>query len=231
MPQTLSEEWKVSLGENWETDYSLLNNIGNLTLSGYNQELYNSIYPEKRKRLTESNFELNKQIVKSNFWNGTSIVERSNLLADEIIKIWGHSEPTQGLINGPNESVQKEYVNWGQKLAIINSNLKEIVLELDSSILSLWKISTIESVRKAYYKSKHSVKSCFLIVEIAEGSIIARMMAEESTFKDPLNWSEGGVHSIMFFNSGSKIKITDKDQLDYAISLIKQAYDLVKSKD
>ena len=58
-----------------------------------------------------------------------------------------------------------------------------------------------------------------------------RMEANKSIFKDPLNWSEGGVHGIMFFNSGSKIKIRSKVQLDYTMSLIKQAYDFVKSKD
>jgi Protein of unknown function (DUF1524)/Protein of unknown function DUF262 len=241
MPQTLSIEWKTSLGEKWESDYSLLNTIGNLTLSGYNQELYNSIYSEKRRRLSESNFELNKYIIKSSFWNGTSIIERSGTLADEIIEIWVHSKPSSGLkINDesllPKEGIlstpgRKEYESWNQKLARINPNLRETVLELDSRILSIGRVSTITRTRKAYYKGKHSLPSCFLILEITGNSIIARMEANKSTFKDPLNWSEGGVHSIMFFNSGSKIKIKNKDQLDYAISLMKQAYDLVKSKD
>lgn len=35
----------------------------------------------------------------------------------------------------------------------------------------------------------------------------------------------------MFFKHGSELKITSKQQIDYAMSLIQQAYDLNKSKE
>ena len=57
------------------------------------------------------------------------------------------------------------------------------------------------------------------------------MDANPNDFKDPQNWSEGGVHNIMFFYHGSQIKITKKDQIDYAISLIKQAFEYVKTRE
>jgi predicted transport protein len=57
------------------------------------------------------------------------------------------------------------------------------------------------------------------------------MEADPNDFKDPQNWSEGGVRNIMFFSHGSQIKITKKEQIDYAMSLIKQAFECVRTKD
>src|SRR6185312_592613 len=49
MPQTLTEDWKDALGENWEiTHQTWLHTVGNLTLTGYNPELSNADYARKR---------------------------------------------------------------------------------------------------------------------------------------------------------------------------------------
>jgi predicted transport protein len=134
-------------------------------------------------------------------------------------------------IDGTRGERTKAYESWNEKLARISPNLRETALELESRILTLGKVSTITKTRKAYYKGKHSLQSCFVILEITDESIIARMEADSNNFKDPQNWSIRGVRKIMFFNSGSKIKITKKDQIDYAISLIKQAFDAVKTTE
>ncbi len=49
MPQTLEEEWERDLGENFQAIHEkYLNTIGNLTLTGYNQEYSNKSFQEKR---------------------------------------------------------------------------------------------------------------------------------------------------------------------------------------
>ena len=46
MPQTLSDEWKVYLGNDWSDIHTQwLDTAGNLTLSGYNPELGTSLTP------------------------------------------------------------------------------------------------------------------------------------------------------------------------------------------
>ena len=43
MPQTLTEEWKSELGEDWQQKHDLyLHTLGNLTLTAYNSELSNN---------------------------------------------------------------------------------------------------------------------------------------------------------------------------------------------
>ena len=61
MPQTLSPEWEQALGEDAATIQSeWLHTIGNLTLTGYNPELGNKEYAEKRAVYALSHFELNR---------------------------------------------------------------------------------------------------------------------------------------------------------------------------
>ena len=49
MPQTLSDEWRATLGDEAEDIHSeLLNTIGNLTLIRHNQSLGNKTFPEKK---------------------------------------------------------------------------------------------------------------------------------------------------------------------------------------
>ena len=50
LPQTLTPEWEEGLGENAvDIHAEWLHTIGNLTLTGYNPELSNKAYQEKRK--------------------------------------------------------------------------------------------------------------------------------------------------------------------------------------
>jgi uncharacterized protein with ParB-like and HNH nuclease domain len=89
MPQTLSEEWKTMLGEEWQRIHeTYLHTIGNLTLSGYNLELYNRPYPDKKTRLAQSNLELNRYFANVDVWNESAIVARGRKLVEEVTKIW-----------------------------------------------------------------------------------------------------------------------------------------------
>jgi predicted transport protein len=123
-----------------------------------------------------------------------------------------------------------DYENWEKKLAKTSNDVRATVKELEERILGFGKISTIQRTRKAYYKGKHSLESCFAIFEITDDALIARIRADSTTFEDPEKWSIGGTHKGMFFNPENKFKITSKDQVGYAIGLIKQAYEISKSK-
>lgn len=94
MPRTLSEEWKKMLGDEWQHIHEMyLHTIGNLTLSGYNIELWNHPFPEKKNRLAKSNLDLNKYFTSINVWDKAAIVARGNKLAEEIAKKWERPQP------------------------------------------------------------------------------------------------------------------------------------------
>lgn len=89
MPQKLNEPWRNMLGERaTEIHAQWLHTVGNLTLSGYNQDMGNQSFEEKKKVLRESHIELNKDIVACEVWNEDTIKTRGKTLADRAIGVW-----------------------------------------------------------------------------------------------------------------------------------------------
>ncbi len=97
MPQTLTAEWEEELSQGAREHWTLLlHTLGNLTLTGYNAELSNRPFEEKRKELSGSDklggshFVLNHHFGSVTRWTPEAIRERGHMLALQAVKIWGH---------------------------------------------------------------------------------------------------------------------------------------------
>ena len=114
MPQTIDDEhgWKESLGVNWEDIHDrLCNNLGNLTLTGYNQEYSNRSFSDKLnlpdRGLKCSPLYLNKSIASHGKWGEKEIEQRADELAREACEIWKYP-------NLPTEIVDKYRPSRGE---------------------------------------------------------------------------------------------------------------------
>lgn len=96
MPQTLSEFWNQSLGEESETIHQTwLHRIGNLTVTGYNSMYSNS--PFEFKQQTENGFRdspyrLNKFLRDIDKWGEPELTRRSHEITDDAISYWEYPE-------------------------------------------------------------------------------------------------------------------------------------------
>ncbi len=92
MPQVISKEWKKDLGEEWEfIQNKHLESIGNLTLTGYNQEYSNKTFKEKRdlpNGFKNSGLKLNRHLSQQREWGKKQIQDRSSELAKIALDIW-----------------------------------------------------------------------------------------------------------------------------------------------
>lgn len=92
MPKTLTEKWERDLGENFQAIHDkYLHTIGNLTLTGYNQEYSNNSFQEKRdmeKGFKDSPLRLNQSLKDLESFGEKEIEKRANDLADWALKIW-----------------------------------------------------------------------------------------------------------------------------------------------
>ena len=89
MPQALTKEWRDALGPNSDEIHArLLDTLGNLTLTGYNPEMSNKPFREKKPFLAESSFALNSSLKNLDEWNAETIEQRGRELAELAAKIW-----------------------------------------------------------------------------------------------------------------------------------------------
>ncbi|WP_254225551.1 HNH endonuclease family protein, partial [Clostridioides difficile] len=98
MPQTLTNKWKESLGDNYkEIHDKYLHTIGNLTLTGYNSKLSNKTFEEKKEMedgFKDSRLYLNKYILSIDKWNEEEIKNRTKILLDRAVEIWKYPSVT-----------------------------------------------------------------------------------------------------------------------------------------
>ncbi|MBK1835539.1 DUF262 domain-containing protein [Roseibacillus ishigakijimensis] len=89
LPQTLTQEWKVELGNDWELTFERwLDTLGNLTLTGYNASLGNLPFAEKKAKLENTHFEITRWLLSRDAWNEESILERAKWLSKTALERW-----------------------------------------------------------------------------------------------------------------------------------------------
>jgi hypothetical protein len=94
MPQKekLTDQWKEELGLNWEEIHEIfLHRLGNLTITGYNSELGDKSFLEKRDMeggFRDAPFKLNKMLRDLDKWTVDEIEKRGEILVNLALKIW-----------------------------------------------------------------------------------------------------------------------------------------------
>jgi len=89
MPQTLTDAWRAMLGEDAEAIHrELLHTPGNLTLTGYNPELSNGPWEDKRARYAASNLVMTRNLSELERFGVQEIRSRALELASRATSIW-----------------------------------------------------------------------------------------------------------------------------------------------
>lgn len=89
MPRTLTPKWRIDLGPKCDAIYTeLLHTIGNLTFTGYNSELSNKSFAEKKETYLQSNVAICRQVAEYEKWGKDEILDRASKLFDIALKIW-----------------------------------------------------------------------------------------------------------------------------------------------
>ena len=88
MPQTLNSDWQNESMPDDDAHKRYVDTLGNLTLTGFNSELGNMSFSEKRKMYSESGISMNREIAKYDRWSPVEIQSRSEALANNAIKLW-----------------------------------------------------------------------------------------------------------------------------------------------
>jgi uncharacterized protein with ParB-like and HNH nuclease domain len=136
MPQMIekgkfAKTWQEVLGDEWRAIHErYLHTLGNLTLSGYNPNLSNRTFAEKKLELAKSNLVLNRCFDNVQVWGVAAIEERGNRLAQEIGQLW--PRPAGGEYTPPTDDEPKKLTKverrqrnldyWSAFLALAKGN-------------------------------------------------------------------------------------------------------------
>jgi len=91
LPQTMNLIWRTELGENADEIWSkYVHTLGNLTITGYNSELGQKSFKDKKEivQTYSKARRLNEDILKSTQWTVSEILDRAGRLADRILEIF-----------------------------------------------------------------------------------------------------------------------------------------------
>lgn len=98
MPQTLSTEWKIAIGDEWEkVQERWLHTISNLTLTAYNSKYSNKTFQEKKRMehgFLDSGIRLNHFIAQFDKWGEEELNLRKEKLSQMALEIWKYPETT-----------------------------------------------------------------------------------------------------------------------------------------
>ncbi len=225
MPQTLTEEWKKDLGENFQAIHDkYLHTIGNLTLTGYNQEYSNNSFQEKRDMengFKQSPLKLNQSLKDLESFGEKEIKKRANDLADLALKIWTYPKlDAETLEKYKPKKDKKEKKVYDLSSYKFGSHSRELFDILSKEIKALDERIT-ESFMKAYIAYKFKTNFVDIVMQTKDLKLYLNMKFNE--LQDEKNLARDMTNKGHLGNGDIEIKLETKENIPYCLGLIKQA--------
>lgn len=228
MPQNpnLSEEWRSMLGENWKViQETYLHTIGNLTLTGYNSELSDRPYSQKKTiegGFNDSPIRLNEFFRRADTWKEEEIIIRAKELASKASKIWISPNLTDEQLEfyKPEEKTTATYsldsydYLKGDMIELYEA-LKKRILNIDSSVH--------EEYKKLYIAYKSSTN--FVDIVPQKSRLRLSLNIPFSSVIDPKGYCKDVTDLGRWGNGDVEVGFDNLNQLDDVMDLIEQAFD------
>lgn len=211
------EYWKTELGEDWENIKSkYLHTIGNLTLTGYNSELSDKSFTDKKNHpygFDKSPLNLNTFLKSVDTWNLESIKGRVEFLSDFLLKIWDYPTLESDIYDFYKKqlnkySIEKDHEYYDEQKDIYNDLYKSLRIndiKIDEKILA--NSIDFEDIFEVRFTKKHTQ------IRIKSDTMLSDRLSKTS-----LNYNEKNDIITIFLNK-------DSDMAEM-VSIIGYLYDL-----
>lgn len=228
MPQSanLSSEWQSMLGEQWqEVHEKYLHNLGNLTLTGYNSELSNRSFSEKKKipgGFNDSPLRLNEYPRQADKWGPEQIETRAQFLAQKACRIWTRPFLPQEILDSYKKKSASETSVYSLETYDWSPDMLELFHVVRKRILNL-----DPSVREVFLKLyiAYKVQTNFVDIVPQKRSLRLSLNIPFNEVIDP----EGICRNVKglgrWGNGEVEIMMKDSSRLEAIMELIQQACD------
>ena len=120
MPQKLTEDWRLLLGEDAERIHkSYRHQLANLTLSGVNAVMGAKPFADKRAIMEKSGVLLTRRIADEEVWDEAVLEERAEDLADRALRLWpwlnAHARPDTSPVSTSRMRWRIEGGDWQEE--------------------------------------------------------------------------------------------------------------------
>ena len=230
MPQNenLSDEWKKELGDKWEEIHkSYLHTLGNLTLTGYNSELSDRPFIEKRNMeggFADSPIRLNHDLADLGHWNEAEIKKRAETLAKLAVQVWTYPVVSHEIIakyrKVEKSSEAKAYtLNDHQYLQgptmELFEQLRKRILNMDSSV--------VEEILKLYIAYKTTTNFVDIVPQKSRLRLTLNMKFKE--VHDPKDMCIDVTNKGRWGNGDVEVYFSSLEQIDDVMALVRQSYE------
>jgi uncharacterized protein with ParB-like and HNH nuclease domain/predicted transport protein len=228
MPQNpeLSHEWRQMLGADWkELQTKYLHSLGNLTLTGYNSELSDKPFSQKKTMeggFNDSPIRLNDFLRKVDVWNAENIEARAKELAEKARQIWFAPNLSQEVLDKYSTEEKtttvysiEQYEHLKGEMLDLYHALKKRILNIDSS------------VKEEYKKLYIAFKSSTNFVDIVPQKVRLRLSLniDYPDMIDPKGLCKDVSGLGRWGNGDVEVGISNLNELDDVMELIQQAFD------
>jgi len=231
--ENLSQQWQDDLGQNWkQIQETWLHTLGNLTLSGYNPELSDRPFLEKRDMeggFKDSPLRVNEGLGTIGAWNEITIKDRARKLALRATEIWSTPDLSEEILSTyrvkPAESDQYTLADhpylsegsemYGDRVRILFEALRKEILALDPNVS--------EDILKKYIAYKAETNFVDIVPQAKRLRLSLNMKFHE--VHDPRGLAKDVTNLGRWGNGDVEVGFENLEDLPYVMGLIRQAYE------
>lgn len=225
--ENLSAQWRADLGPEWQRiQRTWLHTLGNLTLTGYNPELSDRSFIEKRDMkggFAESPLRINRGLGKLEHWSEDAIRERADALAGEALKVWGAPQLEPAILDAyrPRAEATSTYtIKDHPHLAA--GPMREVFEAFRRQVLALDPAVT-EEFLKLYVAFKAETNFVDVVPQARRLRLSLNMQFHE--ISDPKAICKDVTNLGRWGNGDVEVGLSSVDELPYVMGLVRQSFE------
>lgn len=221
-------KWQQELGNNWEaTKDKYLHTIGNLTLTGYNSELSDNSFSEKKAihgGFDSSPLFLNESIRNEGKWDEYAIQRRAATLAEKALSVWESPKLPDIILSIYKEPETKndEIVYDLNNYEHLKGELLELYKQLEKRVLNIDPSVHVEC--KKLYIAFKSITN-FVDIVPQKKRLRLSLNIDFDKIRDPKEMCKDISELGRWGNGDVEVGLEKISDLDYVMELIGQAFE------
>ena len=231
LPQNpeLSAAWRQALGENWkDIQEEWLHRLGNLTLTGYNPELSDRPFLDKRDHpeggFSMSPLRLNQGLGKLERWDVDAMRQRGEILAARALEVWSSPQLSQEQRQAYRQPSRREAASYtlADHPQLGNPQIRAVFDLLDARIRAL-DPNVSQEVLKLTIAYKAETNFVDVVPQAKRLRLSLNMPFAE--LDDPRGIAKNVAGVGRWGNGEVEFGVASLEEVPYAIGLIRQSLD------